>query len=276
MRKHAVEIATAMLLLNISPLYAVSDAFNPTLADTLTLRVGAIFLDGETSVRSTPQGVPEFSAVDLSDLGLDSSGTSPYFNLRWRAVDRLQVHFEYFSLSRDGSKTLNKNVNYENITIGSGATANAEVDSDFYAITLGWSFLRDPRYELGAGVGLHVIDSSAKISGQGRLNGVPVALASAEENITAPLPNLRLYGTYAITPQLAIDAGIGLFSTSYGDFDGSFTNFSAAIEWRPMRQFGIGVGYSLFDMNVKYEDGGSHTRFDYSQGGPLVFVTAGF
>jgi hypothetical protein len=90
------------------------------------------------------------------------------------------------------------------------------------------------------------------------------------------LPNLRLHGAYAFTPTLAFEAGLGWFSLSYDKYDGKFFVGTAALEWRPHENFGLGAGYTWLDVDLDVEEDRFTDNYDFALGGPLVFAIAGF
>ena len=137
--------------------------------------------------------------------------------------------------------------------------------------------LKNEHADLGLGLGLHIVDFdssiSATASGLGPLNGTT---GRESTTITAPLPNLLAYGTYAITPKLSLDGSLAYFSLSYDDYDGSLFRGTVNLEYRFNDHFGAGVGYNYTNMNLDIEDGGHTTEYSLSYTGPLVFLSAGF
>ncbi len=124
---------------------------------------------------------------------------------RQRSFQRLNL--EYLGAKKDGSKLAQTDILFGDIRVPAGVLAAADFRTEVYFASVGWSFWRDERRELGIGLGLHVADLAAKIRGAGFVNGIQVPVASKKANTTAPLPNLRLHGAYAFTPD-----GAGLAS----------------------------------------------------------------
>jgi hypothetical protein len=255
---------------------AQGGGLNPTLNERFSFRLGAAFLDGDTSFSSTSNQTGLAGEVDLGDLGIDGKTTTPYFGFRWRFAERWRLNLEYFGSDQDGAGVAQTDLVFQDIRIPAGVLAEAEFSTDIYAASVGWSFLRDERMELGVGLGLHVADLSARIRGAGFIGDIAVPVAAERADVTAPLPNLRLHGAYAFTPTLAFEAGLGWFSLSYDKYDGKFFVGTAAIEWRPHENFGLGAGYTWLDVDLDVDEARFTDNYDFDLNGPVVFAVAGF
>jgi len=254
-----------------------SGGLNPTLNQTWTFRLGAGFLNGDTKVRSDLKGDSEFEGIiDLDDLGIDGDTTTPYFNAHWRFAQSWRLDLEYFGSDQDGSAVTSTEIDFGDIRIPVGVVAESKFNMDIYNVGVGWSFVKDERKELGIGLGLHVADLKTTIAGSGFVNDISVPIAKDTTSVTAPLPNVRLYGGYAFTPQLALEANFAYFDLSYDKYDGRLTAGTVALEWRPNKTFGAGVGYTFIDVNLEVDSSNSLDVYNFELDGPVVYVTAGF
>jgi len=149
------------------------------------------------------------------------------------------------------------------------------LQTNFYVIQTGYSLLKNERAELGLGLGLHIIDfdSDIRVTAAGITTG---KLGTDSTNITAPLPNVLAYGTYALTPKLSLDGSAAYFSLSYNDYDGSLFRGTVNLEYRFTDHIGAGIGYNYTNMNLDIEDDGHISEYDLNYTGPLVFLSAGF
>ncbi len=272
-----VKLSAVMLACLTTSIQAASEP-NPTLNDDLTIRLGGASLDGKTTVSSTIKDSDTIieSDIDLGSLGLDSTYTSAWLGGHWRFAKKWRLDYEYYGSKVDGTGSADDEIRFGDLVIPVGVTAKSEFKTDIFALGVGWSFLRDEKSELGVGLGLHVADVMVSIEGVGFIGDTDIPYGKETAEATAPLPNARLYGGYAFTPTLAVEGGIGWLSLNYGDFDGNLTVVSAALEWRPWQNFGVGLGYTLFDVDLTVEDDSSIDKYNYRLDGPLLFVSAGF
>ncbi len=266
----------ACILLALVTAAAQADGLNPTLNEDFSLRLGAAFLNGDVKVGSQSKGNPEHGNVDFDDLGIDGDETSLYLSGRWRFADSWRLDLEYFGLNQDGVGMTDFDLEYDDVTIPAGVAVTADFQSDIFAVMLGWSFVRDERKELGVGLGLHIADLKSSIAGSGTINGVPLPVVKDSSDITAPLPNVRLYGGYAFTPALALEAGLGYFSLNYDKYDGEMLTATAVLEWRPHKNFGIGAGYTYLDVDLEVDEKNRIETYDFRINGPILYVSAGF
>ncbi len=249
---------------------------NPALNETFSFRLGGAYLSGSASVGADLKGGTSSPDISLDDLGVDADKWSPYFNARWRFADSFSAKFEYFGWQEDGSGIATADIEFEDITIPAGLRAHGDFDVDVYAVSLGWAFLKDPRYEMGVGLGLHIADLNTSIEGAGFIGNVPTQSARGSTSVTAPLPNISLYGSYALTPKIALEATVGYFSLSYDKYDGELLVAAAALEYRFNERFGVGAGYSLFDIDLTVDNDRTTDRYNFDLHGPVIYLSAGF
>ena len=274
--KYTPIFAASFLALGLTAFPALAGGANPTLNEDFSLRLGAAFLDGETKLKSQLDGDIPVDDIDFDSLGIDGDDTSGYLGGRWRFADRWRLDLEYFRTKHDGSGVAATDLDFGDVTIPLGVAAHAELDVDVYAVAVGWSFVRDEQKEFGVGLGLHVADMSAEVAGAGFVDDVAVPFATESTSATAPLPNIRLYGGYALSPEWAIDVGLGYFSLAYDKFDGQLLTATAALEWRPHENFGIGAGYTYFDVDVEVDESNRTDTYDFALSGPVLYLVAGF
>jgi hypothetical protein len=272
----SVAVATGILSLGLVTLSAQAVGGNPTLSEDYSLRLGAAFLGGETKVSSQLHGGNTADEIDFDQLGIDGDETSIYAGGRWRFAERWRLDLEYFGTSHEGSGIATTDLDFGDVTIPAGLAAQARFDLDVYAVSVGWSFIKDANKELGVGLGIHIADMSAEVAGAGFIGGTAVPFASESTSATAPLPNLRLYGGYAFNSDWAVEAGLGYFSLSYDKYDGQLLTATAAVEWRPYENFGIGAGYTYFDVDLEVDESNRTDNYNFRLNGPMLYLVTGF
>jgi hypothetical protein len=256
--------------------YAAGGAINPILDDPFTFRLGATYLDADGTFSSTLDGEPT-DDLSTSDLGIDDGNTTPYFGFRWRFADRWRLTFNYFGLDNDGGVRKDfDELLFGKIEAKGFLAVDTDFETDFYVTQVGYSFLKNERGELGVGAGLHIVDFDVSLKVSGEINGIPGSTKSASTNLTAPLPNILGYGTYAFTPRLSLEGSIGWFGLDYNDYSGNLVTIAANLEYRLTDHFGIGVGYNYIDMDLTIEQSRREDNYDLEYNGPVLYVSAGF
>lgn len=263
-----------VLCMSTGMAFGEAQGINPVLNETLTFRLGANFLTAKGNLGSGTDN-REGPDIDIDTLGIDEHETSPYFAARWRATDRWHFKFDYFGFDNDGDVTQNFDLAFGDINVSGYVRAETKLKTDFYVVQTGYSILKNEKSELGLGLGLHVIDLDTRLKVTGNLGSFTGQLGTEKTDLTAPLPNVLAFGTYAFTPKLSLDGSAAYFSLSYDKYDGSLFRAVVNLEYRFNEHIGAGVGYNYVDMNLDIEDDIT-TEYDLRYNGPVVFLSAGF
>src|SRR5579872_5078423 len=107
---------------------------------------------GCTALSFSPRS---FSAE--KDLGLKDKAVQPRVELMARMDQRSRLRFNFFDLPRSGNAELKETIQFGNQTYATGERLHSEVDWRQTDFTYTYSFLRNDRFELGAGLGVHLI-----------------------------------------------------------------------------------------------------------------------
>lgn len=232
----------------------------------------------DTKVRSTlatnPDGGTEIDLED--DLGLDDSELLPAIYAGAKLGGGFVVTAEYYSLSRDTTATIARDIIVDDVTYPINASVSAGFNTAIYRLTVGYSFIRNETTEVGAAIGLHATDLEFSLSGQGSSGGAPVTLQTRRKDFLAPIPTVGLYATFEVAPRVTINARADYLSLGIDDYDGSILNAQAAVSYRFTENFGIGVGYRYVDYDLDVERDTYVASFDYKFWGPSIFIEAGF
>jgi len=242
---------------------------HPALTDKWNFQLGAYrpkvettaFLNSSAGARGT-----QLSFED--DLGFDDSKTVPAFLAAVRLGERWRIEFEYLSLSRDSSRAINKNINWGDRSYTIGTVVSSDFDSDIYRLSGGYSFIKTNQAELGVSLGLHLTDFSLSLSASG--------VGGQKADALAPLPTIGLYGAYAIDSKWLVSGRLDYFSLNYGNYDGHLTNFTAGVDYRFTRNFGVGVAYRYIDYDVTVTKTSFNGGAEYKFSGPMLYVNASF
>ena len=81
-------------------------------------------------------------SLSSDDLGMDSNTSSLWGSFNWRFLPRHQLHLEYFSLNRDGSRAAGRDFNIGGTDVGVGASLNTTMDLGIGRVTYGYSIIQ--------------------------------------------------------------------------------------------------------------------------------------
>jgi hypothetical protein len=180
--------------------------------------------------------------------------------------------FSYAPASFSGSGTLTGDITHGGTTITAGT--NVTTDSDLNVSSAIWThdFVPGENLELGLGLGVQVLDFSAK-------------LVSATDTVTfdqtIPLPVLAGRAGAAFGP-FDVSALVTGMGGTYSGNDGSFVDLDLMGRWR---FFGgvagelsgsLVLGWKKTDVKLDYEDGSDRTKGDVNISGIYYGLSIGF
>lgn len=233
-------------------------------------------VDTDIRVDNTANDNPG-TEIDLEDdLGFDDKELLPALYAGARVGSGISIAAEYYSLNRDTTATLARDIVVDDVTYPVNGSVTAGFDTDIYRLVIGWAFVRQPNYEFGAAIGLHATDIGVSFEGEGSVGGAPQSVEQRKQDVLAPLPTVGLFGSFEPAPNVTIGGRIDYLSLSVGDYDGRLINTQASVSYRFTRNFGVGVMYRYVDYRVDVTKNDVVGRFAYQFSGPAVFLEAGF
>ncbi len=118
---------------------------------------------------------------------------------------------------------------------------------------------------------------AARVSAVGTGSGFADS-AKATGSITVPVPLLGIYGDWEFVPRVLLTGGVQyIYVNDIDSYGGHVIDASLALEWYPLHNFGLGAGYHFIGANLsKTIRNGNSARFNYSIGGPTIYLSATF
>ena len=272
-------VVIPMVIISAQPFLASADSsytgIHPAQNSVLLLGGGAFFSNTDYSVKfdSVGDGSTE---IDLDDLGVDTDKTVPFGFLRWRFTDRWRLEGNYFSTDNSGLNQITKDIEWGDAIYNVGASVKISTDTELARVAVGYSFLKNDRAELGAGLGLHYLDWETKLTGNATIDGNPVISHNETASVNGFAPNLAFFGNYAFNERWLLTGRFDWISAEVDNFDGSLYRFGGAIMYQPFKHVGFGAGFDYVDVDVDYEKKGKKTSISGDVYGPLLFVTLNF
>lgn len=251
-------------------------ALSNSLEDTHRFRVGIYEQDIDVRASLTKPPLPEFEIDFDKLLGLEESSETIFLSYQWRFKEKWSLQASYSKLEESAEKIATKDFNYGGQEYTAGILLDSEFDLDTYLLVANYSFVHDDKKELGVGLGLHMFDINTQITSVVGVEEVAQTRMRTRGDLLAPLPNLRAYGTYMVTPKWEVSLKAGWLSLTYGDYDGSYLFLTLYTEYRVTDRFGIGMSYQAAEIDVSHEDNSGKEKFDMELYGPSIFLTYGF
>lgn len=257
---------------------ATSASAQQAVSDKYWLELSGFLSKVDTDIKLASVTTPANATdIDLEkDLGFDNSSFLPALRAGMRVGSGISFEAEYYALGRDTTATLTRDITIEDVTYHTNAQVEAGFDTNVYRFTAGWAFLRNENYEVGAALGLHAVNLSFSIDGNGTVGTSPVQVTQRRQHVLAPLPTVGLFGSVEVMPRLTLGGRIDYLSLSIDKYDGRLVNTELSLAYRFSRNFGAGINYRYVDYRVDVKGDRFKGRFAYQFSGPSIFLVAGF
>lgn len=237
---------------------------------------GYFFLSTDMRVRVDG----ETSDVTGSDVDFDDTfGVGDFDRFRiegsWRIAPRHLIRAMYFQNNRSATRSLERDVTFQDETFPLGVTVHASSDLTVAQLSYEYAFLRRDTYELAGGIGFHYVDMGlgldATIAAQG---GTASRSLDESASTQAPLPVLGLRWLWKLPNNFYVTAQVQYFYLEFDPYSGSLTDLKASLVWQCTDHVGVGIGYNDFHFSFDIDDRGDfdgRLRWDY--GGAMAFAT---
>ena len=219
--------------------------------EKFTLNVGGFLTNYDSGVRLG--GTRARIEIDGEDtLGLETSQTVFRIDGLWRFTNnrRHRLDFSWWSLKRDGTRTLLEDIEFNDTTFPIGTVVNSSLNTSIYKGTYSYSLIQNNSLDLGVSIGLYVAQTDFAISSSGLFTG------SEAESITAPLPVLGIRADIALAPKIFLKNSLDVFYYKEGGFKGSFYDLKVVLEWNAFKNIGFGIGAESLRLDLEADGAG--------------------
>ena len=211
-----------------------------------------IFFDGHVSTTGTfnsNAGTPGTPFSAEKDLGLTDRAVQPRFELMARLVNRGRLRLDFLDLRRSGNAIPTQDIQFGNQLYVAGVPVQSEIDWRQTDFTYTYSFLRFDRFELGGGLGIHLIETEATAS-------TPNSPERSDYSAAGPFATFALDGTWRIARHWSLNARGQYFKLSVKTGSGELAQYHADVQyrWRPNLAIGLGYEYQLVQLQVEHSN----------------------
>ncbi|MBV7314344.1 hypothetical protein KU855_01465 [Shewanella sp. NIFS-20-20] len=266
--------------------------------DDWQLNFGGFYARSDTDLQVTSPLTNNPFTLDLeSDLKLAKNQFLPFIELEYHFNERHQLFIEWERLHRSATNeaittpfelSLNDNI----YTVQAGVKLETELNIDILRLGYSYSILQSDHYDLGVSVGLHTMMIKTGLQGQigaclNRTTGGQCNIQTIprylDENITAPLPDVGVYGDYEFYPGWTFKAHAQYFYIKFDDLQGSLYDVLLAVSSDINEDWQINLGYNYYKVSadigqnlgktdIKIADYAIHYQFI----GPMISVSYKF
>ena len=202
------------------------------------------------------------------DLDLTDRKTQLTLDAHFRFAKRHAIEFEYVKLARNGITNIAFEIDYEEDTIAVNSDVESRFSTEVGRLAYRFSFINSERMELSAALGLHITDLEVGLKVVGTVEEL--------NSVTAPLPTLGGAWKYHFNDYLTFHLRGEWLDIKVDDINGALTAGRVELTWYPVRNFGFGLGYHVWDLDVSASAGDLTGIIDYRYDGPKLKLVARF
>ncbi len=157
-----------------------------------------------------------------------------------------------------------------------GGEATLGYSLALYRIFFGRVISRGQKHELGAGLGIHGLNTKAFAEGNAFIDDQAAGFERSEESIFIPLPNIGASYTWAPSARWAFMARVDWFGIKIDNISGGLWNVSPVVTYLFSKTIGISASYQILNFNADIDEDNWNGGFDLTFGGPSLRLVAHF
>ena len=229
--------------------------------------VGKISTDGH--VTDPNAAVPGTQISMENDLGLTPDVHQGRVEFMFRMRERLRMRVDMWEVNRSALASPPITIHYGNIVLLPTDLVTSTFDWRQIDMTGTYSLLQQKRFELGLGLGLHLIQASTDARVYAR--GVHESFDGA-----GPFGTVALDGTFLITRRFSFNARAQYMSLNVNSNSGKLGDYHADVQFRWLPNIAFGLGYASTQEHVEVRNHNPNGEMRLDIHGPELFVRASF
>jgi hypothetical protein len=226
-------------------------------------------IDTEIRVDDAATGISGTLLNLEDDLDLSDRKTQLTLDAHFRFAKRHAIEFEYVKLKREDESNIGFQINFDDEVFVIDEDIRTTFKTEVSRLAYRFSFLNNEKHELSAAIGLHVTDLTV---------GLNLVDETDEQfnDVTAPLPTLGAAWKYHFNDQWTFHIRGEWLDIEIDEVEGKLTAGLAEVTWYPWRNFGFGLGYHIWDLNVDATEDDLTGSVQYRYDGPKLNLNVRF
>ncbi len=285
-------MASRVRVLFVSVLLPFTFAAVSAQAGEFTLKLGGFYANTDSKI-----GVDNPLGGDLTldleeDLKLEEDQLLPFAELIYDFNDIHHVYFDWKRLHREATQeSITKPYDFDfdggdgSYRVQAGARVNTTLNIDIARVGYGYSFYQDKNIDLGVSAGLHMMfievgfsgqigacveTSSGKVCDDGKFNQTVI------KKVTAPLPDIGLFGSYSFDNGVSIGGHAQYFYLAVDELKGDLIDIRAGVDYRFYQDWSLSLAYNYYEVSVDWKRNNSNLDLSYNFHGPMMSVAYTF
>ncbi len=245
----------------------------PWFVERFKLSAGAFYVVNTTNVLVHLHDADGTDVNLEKDLGINREITTFIVNFQWQISRRSQLTFNYYNVNRSSNHVLEKDIIFEDNTYHANSSVKAFYNTNMYQVAYSYAIFSKPTWEAGLYVGTHIANSKTGISLNGINNG---ASTQNSFGFTAPLPDVGIWGSWAISKRFAFNGSLSYFALTMNNITGRLLAFSGNFTYKIIDQLDVTLGYTGLDYKVDVVRTKATGNFKWGYNGPTLTANFSF
>ena len=209
------------------------------------------------------------------DQKLGLSERDPLFEgqVGWQFGEKWGVAAQYFNSSKDARRTLNEDVEWEDVVYEVGAEVRAGTELSVTRLVFSRHFYDKGPHDFRLAIGLHLLELEAFISGQARIDDMTSEFRKSENSVSAPLPNIGAWYRYSPSQKWLFSLRADWLEATVDDVSGAITNLFVGVNYSVLDNVGIGLGYQRFGLDATFRESSWRGTADLTFSGPTFSIS---
>jgi len=236
--------------------------------ETFKVNLGGIINQNNTSLRLDSSSGSS-REVNLEDAGLQEDSSSFLGEATWRFAPKHRIGVQTFAIQRSGTKVTTQDIQLGDDVVPAGTTLSAESKSQILILNYQYSFIKSDSFELAGLAGLYGARFKFKFNATSPVTDV-------NRSTDAPLPMLGAHLDYFVNPRWTVALFGEALKMTMGDVEGRVYYAAVSTDYMLTRHFGLGMGYSLADLQVDVDKGDFHGQIRWRMNSLLGYAQVRF
>ena len=246
----------------------------PWWVEKFRLTAGFFLPINNTSIQVGVNGTANGSKIDFQkDLGFDAAIATFLAGFEWRISRRSRLSLSYFQMNHSATHTLQRDITFDSTTYHVNTSVNSFFNTKIYQFSYGYAFIEKPNYEVGVSIGAHTVGAKAGIA----VNGNSGSLTQNNDfGFTAPLPDLGIWGGYAISKRFAVNADFSYLSLTVNNITGKLLTYNLTFTYKILPQLDVSAAYTGLNFTVNATKKNLAGEFRWGYNGPTICASFTF
>ena len=220
------------------------------------LSVGGYLAVFDTEARADSDQLGRVTSIDLESLlSLEEDVTSVRADGYWRFYARHRIELTFYDISREGSRSIGRNIQFSDKVFNAGTSVQSEFDLTVYKAAYDYSVVQTERWDGALSIGMFGADVSVDLTGQ--IAGI--GFGTASEDFFAPLPVVGGRLWYALSEDFTLKFDVDYFTLEFYDYEGTLIDAKVVLDYDLTDWFGLSLGYNYVEIDVE-KTGGDFTE----------------